>query len=801
MNSKKHFAGKVLTVALAAAVTTGCLSTAAIAAEPTQDGSQDYKLAQSIQEGTILHCFDWKYTDITAELENIAKAGFTSIQTSPVQAPVKNDTWKWLYQPLGFSFGTNVLGTKEELRQLCEEADKYGIKIVVDVVANHLASEKDSVDEAFKAEDMWHNEEMEISNYYDRNEITHYDLGMPDLNSENEKVQKIVADFVSELKELGVDGIRWDAAKHIGLPSEGCNFWPAVTASGLYNYGEILTAPKDGTNKDGSKTDENKSLMSEYTKYMSVTDSSLGTTLIDSFKLGKAPASASNWVNDGISADKLVYWGESHDTYANNKGKESNGVDQNVIDRAYAVAAAFDGSTALYLSRPGTAEPGQMMAGDKGSMHFTSAEIAAVNHFHNAMNGKESSYAVTDNTSVVTRKDGGAVIVCGSGSGAVSVENASGYVPAGIYKDEVTGNTFTVTDTTISGTVGESGIAVVYNSSFASRVEASVEPGASFDGTLSVTLKAIDVTDAKYSTSEGDEGSFSDGDVITIGSKTESGEITVILTATTSDGQTMKATYKYYKSEAKPLPKLSKGGVIFDNSVTQWKTVNAYIYDEVTFKTTVTNAQWPGVAMTDAGDDLYTYELPEAFKDCKNIMVIFNSGDGGSQFPGAMEAGLTLNYNEVKFFDAAKKFSLVYTVSTDDGKTDDGKTDDGKTDDKTDDGKTDDKTDDGKTDDKTDDGKTDGKTDNGKTDDGKTDSKTDDGKTDGKTDDNKSGNSGTVAPVDNGSNGGNTQSGNNSSVPVAQTSDSSAGFATAAVILTAVSAAVILFSLRKKREQ
>lgn len=39
----------------------------------------------SIQHGVILHCFDWKYTDIQAELQNIKDAGFTAIQTSPVQ--------------------------------------------------------------------------------------------------------------------------------------------------------------------------------------------------------------------------------------------------------------------------------------------------------------------------------------------------------------------------------------------------------------------------------------------------------------------------------------------------------------------------------------------------------------------------------------------------------------------------------------------------------------------------------------------------------------------------------------------
>ena len=47
-----------------------------------QAQQKDYGLADNIQDGVILHCFDWMYTDITEELPRIAEAGFTSIQMS-----------------------------------------------------------------------------------------------------------------------------------------------------------------------------------------------------------------------------------------------------------------------------------------------------------------------------------------------------------------------------------------------------------------------------------------------------------------------------------------------------------------------------------------------------------------------------------------------------------------------------------------------------------------------------------------------------------------------------------------------
>ena len=65
-----------------------------------------------VQGGAILHCFDWSYTEIKAALPEIAAAGYTAVQTSPVQEPKDyryegivytstNGEWWKLYQPLG----------------------------------------------------------------------------------------------------------------------------------------------------------------------------------------------------------------------------------------------------------------------------------------------------------------------------------------------------------------------------------------------------------------------------------------------------------------------------------------------------------------------------------------------------------------------------------------------------------------------------------------------------------------------------------------------------------------------------
>ena len=103
-----------------------------------------------MQGGVILHAFCWTFDEIKNNLADIKEAGYTAVQTSPIQ-PAKdysstytNQAHEWwkLYQPLGFTIAStddNYLGTKQDLIDLCKEADNYGINIICDIVANHLA--------------------------------------------------------------------------------------------------------------------------------------------------------------------------------------------------------------------------------------------------------------------------------------------------------------------------------------------------------------------------------------------------------------------------------------------------------------------------------------------------------------------------------------------------------------------------------------------------------------------------------------------------------------------------------------
>ena len=621
--TKKRIRNTILGTALSfSMVLPGIVVTApAVTAEAAaRTSGNSYGLADSIQDGVILHCFNWKYSDIEAELPAIAEAGFTSVQTSPAQPSVKSGTWYWLYQPLGFYVGTNDLGSKEDLEDLCDEAEKYDINVIVDVVANHLAGDHTNIQGDLKDSQYWHTY-GKVTSWADRDQVINGEIGMPDLNSEHPYVYQTVSNYIDELQDLGVDGIRWDAAKHIGLPSEGCNFWPEVTDQGLYHYGEILVGPDD-------RTSGNEGLMKEYTKYMTVTDSTYGKTLRDAFASGTVPTAFGNWSARGISNDKLIYWAESHDTWSNNQDwGYSNTMSQNVIDRAYAVAASRNDISALYFSRPASANKEDIKAGAKGSTHFTSDEVSAVNQFHNAMDGQPDYYTTGNNCAVVSRETG-AVVVAGSGENFnVTVPNGGGTTQAGTYVDAITGEKWTVTSESMSGRIGSTGISVLYKEgTLPENPDESDDPSETstvyYENTNNwsdvyayywsdknehmTTWPGTRMTNVKDNTYSIDIPSDAEYIIFSNRGSSQTDDLTIA-------GENMiynNGSWTEYSDGSSEIipedPEDPADGSIFYKNTNNWSDVYIYYWsDENTQMTT-----WPGVQMTNTGNNVYKAEIP-----------------------------------------------------------------------------------------------------------------------------------------------------------------------------------------------
>ncbi len=636
---RKRLLSLLLSCALIATSFTGLGSVVSSATEeePQSSSADLYGLMSDCQDGTILHCFDWKYNDIRAELPNIARAGFSSVQTSPAQpgAGIDSNIWYYLYQPLGFFIGTGDLGTKADLQALCSEAENYGIKVIVDVVANHMAGDHTYIQSDFHSPSLFRWNSQVPSDADARYKSTHLDIGMPDLVSENPYVIAAVKSYVQELKSVGVSGIRWDTINHVQLPSEGCDFLSEVIDPSMYNYGEILS------NANGN--------LSEYANYMSITDGTYGYRLRNAINNATVSSIGSEsavqyLINDEkIPANKVVYWGESHDTWSNDKmSGYSNEMTQNQVDRAYAVGASRKDATALYFSRPDSAVKEQIFAGKKGSTAFSGKEVAAVNHFHNAMSGQNDKYFTDSNTNCafVCREKGVVVVSIGNtNSRTISVTNTKfAMTTAGKYIDEITGNEWTVTANGISGTIGSTGIAVLYQenavpqytvpthtqttpSAVTGSVSVTADATEFSSDTMSLTLHCSGVNNPVYMTSEGKYSAYTDGDVISVGSLTTSGTIKVTVKGTNDNNTVVSHTYTYTKQG-------SAVKIYFDNTTYNWNSVYAYIYDA----DKNSNDKWPGKAMTRNASGLYEMTVPNEF--AYDGKVIFSdNGNSTNRYP------------------------------------------------------------------------------------------------------------------------------------------------------------------------
>ena len=637
-----------------------------------------YGLKDKIQDGVILHCFDWTLADIQEEIPNIAKAGFTAVQTSPVHERAgKGSVWYDVYRPYDFKIG-NGLGTEADLKALCAKAHEYGVKVIVDVVANH--TDHPNVAERLKDLSLYHQLGHGID-WNNRNDVTHGEIGMRDLDTNNPTVQAIIKQYIQDLKACGVDGVRWDAIKHIGLPSEGDSFMKNVVDQEMYNYGEIL---------DGTGGNDN-TLFPEYQTYMSITDNGYGNGFANSFAGGSINESVGNFNQRNAKTEKLVYWGESHDTYANDGG-ESKEKSQNVIDRAYAVVAGNNGATALYFSRPAQKAKNDIRFGDKGSVHFKDAEVAQVNHMHNVCAGEPNYYVKGNGVCAQVRKSG-AIIVLGSGSDRdVTVANGAGdgkWLKSGTYKDMVSGGAFTVNASTISGHVGESGIAVIYQSGpIVLTPEVLFDPadGTAFsDETLNVTATPLNATSAWIQVNGGEKETFTAAKQFIVGADVAYGKnVTITWGATDKAGKTETGSVTYKKVKAY-VPELDKADEISCFLETSKAAAAVYVWN---------GKVSPVIEYAGAWNDAINKKLPLVGKNAegKNVFkwtydgdettapsqLIFLDGNGnkitadvefvnhGYYVDGTYSSTVTKVHDEViadpeyVYFDNASKWENVY---------------------------------------------------------------------------------------------------------------------------------------------
>lgn len=596
--------------------------------------------APSIKSGTILHAWNWSFNTLKHNMKDIHDAGYTAIQTSPInqvkegnQGDKSMSNWYWLYQPTSYQIGNRYLGTEQEFKEMCAAAEEYGIKVIVDAVINHTTSDYAAISNEIKSIPNWTHGNTQIKNWSDRWDVTQNSLlGLYDWNTQNTQVQSYLKRFLERALNDGADGFRFDAAKHIELPDDGSygsQFWPNITnTSAEFQYGEIL---QDSASRDAA-----------YANYMNVTASNYGHSIRSALKNRNLGVSNISHYASDVSADKLVTWVESHDTYANDD-EESTWMSDDDIRLGWAVIASRSGSTPLFFSRPegggnGVRFSGKSQIGDRGSALFEDQAITAVNRFHNVMVGQpeELSNPNGNNQIFMNQRGSHGVVLANAGSSSVSI-NTPTKLPDGRYDNKAGAGSFQVNDGKLTGTINARSVAVLYPDDIAKAPHVFLEnykTGVthSFNDQLTITLRAdANTTKAVYQINNGPETAFKDGDQFTIGKGDPFGKTyTIMLKGTNSDGVTRAEEYSFVKRD----PASAK--TIGYQNPNHWNQVNAYIYKHDGGRAIELTGSWPGKPMTKNADGIYTLTLP-ADMDTTNAKVIFNNGS--AQVPGQNQPG------------------------------------------------------------------------------------------------------------------------------------------------------------------
>ncbi|MCG7497522.1 alpha-amylase family protein [Vibrio sp. Of7-15] len=233
------------------------------------------------QADTILHAFNWKYSDIIHQAEQIAQAGYKKVLISP---PLKSTGPQWWarYQPQDIRVIDSPVGNKQDLQALIAALKAQGVEVYADIVLNHMANESWKRDDlnypgsdllTQYSQNMAYMNQQKLFGDLEQNQfsandfhpagcITDWsnpghvqywrlcggngDTGLPDLDP-NSWVIDQQKRYLRALKDMGIKGFRVDAVKHMSDYQINQVFTPDIIA-GLHVFGEVITSGGKGSN-------------------------------------------------------------------------------------------------------------------------------------------------------------------------------------------------------------------------------------------------------------------------------------------------------------------------------------------------------------------------------------------------------------------------------------------------------------------------------------------------------------------------------------------------------------------------
>ena len=200
-----------------------------------------------MRDGATLHTFMWSFQTIKEHMERSPKLATLhpdQQRVRPSRTTASSGKGNWystgIHLPADQYDDCNYILGSGRVRQMCDIAHQYGVRVIVDAVANHFTSDWDVIDPSWQNEDYFHPSTGRSGITTTARIARRASFrGLWDLNTQNSRwptawqsSTKVVAD--------GADGFRYDAAKHHRARNEvgSSRYWNTILPNGAqYQYG------------------------------------------------------------------------------------------------------------------------------------------------------------------------------------------------------------------------------------------------------------------------------------------------------------------------------------------------------------------------------------------------------------------------------------------------------------------------------------------------------------------------------------------------------------------------------------
>ncbi|MGF1480802.1 MAG: alpha-amylase family glycosyl hydrolase [Cyanophyceae cyanobacterium] len=411
----------------------------------------------------ILHAFNWQYREIIEQVEEIHKAGYGAILIPPpLYSDPNGDQWWQRYQPKDYRILLSYLGDKKDLEELLEKCHQLTppLRVYADIVINHMANEArhdrlkfpgeaelanyKNNPELFEPNRLYgnlkeglfspfdFNQGGNIVNWSNRSEVQFQDLsGLPDLQ-DSDGVLLQQRQLFAALSQMGFDGFRIDAIKHMTERMID-NIADSDVVAGKYLFGEVLT---------GSDHDE-KVFLDPFLQetWISAYDFPLFQTIREAFSFGGSLRKLTHphTEDNALPWHRAVTFTVNHDIPYNH-GFRSWLLDRQDEHLAYAYVLGRDGGVPLVFADHNESAAQYPEDRDRWTNIVQRVDLGNMIRFHNAVHGQPTAILSESDTLLAFRRGSSGIVAINKSDREQWFEfNTWGLTNPGTYRDLIHG--------------------------------------------------------------------------------------------------------------------------------------------------------------------------------------------------------------------------------------------------------------------------------------------------------------------------------------------------------------------------